>query len=212
MLPDFHSRLALSAIAIHCNWTKSRSSNRVFRHGECCEPAKIPLTPAWVDMRKRHQKTRLTLSSAISGEAIIWIATTCIFLGLYTLRCALEPITVQFHALLTGIVCFALIQALSALDHTSISMCRSTNRCRLKKHKLGGARERSIPLSQIHSALIETSPATAAVKNPRTRVVLITTLGMIPVNDQYRISRSSALTICGDINHFLKSGKDFLIA
>jgi len=163
-------------------------------------------------MSFRHSNTNLTLHSEINTKTLIWLVAAAGLFILYALRCLMETLPPEDHFSLSLIGCFLLTQALFSLDQTSIKLSLEYNRCWLRHHRFGRTREMSVPVTQIHSARTEVNPAPPIGAAPYSRIVLITSIGMIPLNENYSHRLHNAATTCERINQFLDSRDDFLPA
>jgi len=163
-------------------------------------------------MRCQEYSTELTLASRISPSARLWIGACTLVAGLYILRAILQEIPPQDHVALALILCMLLTQAWLNLKPTVVKINLSQNRCWLKHRNFIRLKERSLPVTQIHSAKLEFQSRPDSIDGPFARIVLITSLGMIPVNADYQANTGELRGACDRLNRFLESHQRMLSA
>lgn len=163
-------------------------------------------------MRCQELLTELRLESQLPPKAHLWLCITLFVAGLYLLRSLLQTIPPEDHVAISLVICFFLTQLWFSLEKTSVKLSLHDNRCWLRHHRLGKYDELSLPVSQIHSAKLEYEAKPASDAAPKARITLITSLGMIPINQQYQGNPARLHYACKQINHFLESQPHFLQA
>lgn len=163
-------------------------------------------------MRSHASDTELHLNSALPRSAIVSLCVTGGVALLYILRSWLGDIPPEDHVAIALLLCGLLASTWIAFDQIHVTISLSHNRCWVQRHRLGGTTRTSIPVSQIHSAKPEKRPDPLPGKEEEARIVLITSLGMIPVCEHYFHDFPSTREACETINRFLASQKDFLNA
>lgn len=163
-------------------------------------------------MRCKQYLTELKLDLSFPTHALTWLAAASMFGTLYGLRAIHEFIPPEEHVAFTAILCALLSQVLFNLEQTSLTIRLDENRCWLRHYRFGKKRETSIPVSQIHSAKLEyASGGDRDIVHPA-RIVLITSLGMIPVNEEFQADSLDLDDACRRINGFLASQVRFMLA
>lgn len=132
--------------------------------------------------------------------------------GFYLIRAMTQVIPPEDHVALSAILCTFLLLALINLEQTVLKISLSQNRCWLRHHRLGMLKERSLPVSQIHSAKVEYLTAKGDTDMQFARLVLVTSLGMIPVNEHFQEHPTRMDSACQQINSFLHSQRQYLAA
>ncbi len=163
-------------------------------------------------MRCKQYLTELKLNSSIPTGTIIWFAAASLFGSLYGIRAFAEFIPPEEHLAFCAILCVLLSQVLCTLKQTSLTLRLDENRCWLRHYRFGRKHETSIPVSQIHSAKIEYAGCSNRHVVHNTRIVLVTSLGMIPVNEEYQVDAPDLDDACERINAFLASQTKFMRA
>lgn len=154
----------------------------------------------------------LRMTLPLPASTLIWLGLTIFFASLYLIRVSVDLIPPQDHVALSLILCFLLVQLWLRLEQTRITINLAHGRCRVRHHRMGSYSERSMPVALIHSARLEYNSNSAVTESSPARLVLLTSLGMIPAslyysNKAWRLDRE-----CQRINHFLKSNERFLHA
>jgi len=163
-------------------------------------------------MHFQDRITEFKLASPLPGRALAWLYVSILFAGLYGLRALIKDIPPQDHIALSFILCSMLLQAWFYLRQTRLRISLAHNRCWLRHHHLGHFREQSLPVSQIHSAKLEFDQSQKGTDTLSARIVLVTSLGMIPVNQTYSRKAWVLEQACNHINHFLESQNQYLKA
>lgn len=163
-------------------------------------------------MRCKQYLTELKLDSTIPTGAIIWLAAATMFGSLYAIRAINQFIPPEENLAYSAILCVLLCQALFSLKKTSLTIRLDENRCWLRHYRFGRKHETSIPISHIHSAKLEYAGCSNRHVVHNTRIVLITSLGMIPVNEEYQVHAPDLDDACQRINDFLASQVKFMRA
>lgn len=156
-------------------------------------------------MHTHNDKTELNIVSPLTRCALGWLYSSILVACLYAVRVMVEEIPPQDHLALSFILCFLLIQTWFRLDRTRLRISLPHNRCWLHHHHLGLTREQSLPVSQIHSARLEYSDLQKSTDTNYARIVLVTSLGMIPASLNYSDKAWKLDQTCSYINHFLES-------
>lgn len=157
-------------------------------------------------MRMIESATELQLRSALPRAMVFWLAITALVCVLYITRCLHDDVPPQDHVALAFILCFLLTQAWLKLEQNTLRIDLSFNRCWLYQHRFCFSRVQSLPVSQIHSARVENASHTLS------RVVLVTSSGMIPLSEGYSRANSDVIETTEHINRFLQSQCQFLPA
>ena len=162
-------------------------------------------------MRVATQATELNLSSPLSRSVIVSLAGTGFLALLYIFRSYISDIPPQDHIALSILLCMLLLNTWRMIDLIHVKFSLSHNRCWVSRYRFCTTQRKSVPVSQIHSARLDMCP------NPETpahssRIVLVTSMGMLPVCDHYFLDVASTKALCLDINNFLASQNDFLAA
>lgn len=165
-----------------------------------------------VFMHTQHSLTEITIASPLTRHALGWIYTSLMVASAYLVRALIEDIPPQDHLALSIILCFLLIQSWIHLEQTRLRISLPHNRCWLRHRHLGIIKEQSIPVSQIHSARLEYSDAARHAKGQYARIVLVTSLGMIPASLTYSDKPWRLDQTCIHINQFLDSQKQLFQA
>jgi|GEM_PF-3611758 len=163
-------------------------------------------------MRCRTFLTELKLDSYLPPKMQLWLAASLFVAVLYVLRTLIETIAPQDHLAISLILCFLLVQTWLSFEKTSVKISLPDNRCWLRHHRPGTYQERSLPVSQIHSAKLQYKEFSCPDIQPHARIALITSLGMIPVNEQYQRNPAQLLNACQEINCLLESQPRFFRA
>ncbi|MFK7994267.1 MAG: hypothetical protein AB8B87_09020 [Granulosicoccus sp.] len=145
-------------------------------------------------------------------RALAWLTVSILVSGLYMFRVLIEEIPPQDHVALSFIVCFLLTQTALHLEQTRLRISLPHNRCWLRHHHLGKVREQSLPVTQIHSARLEYSDGQQDLESLNARIVLVTSLGMIPVSHKHTHKAWVLDRTCNHINHFLESKQKYFQA
>lgn len=163
-------------------------------------------------MHCSEHPTDLKLQSSLPKGALVWLGITLFFTSLYVIRASMDVIPPEDHIALSLILCFLLSQLLMNVEQTVLKISLPYNRAWLQHHRFGRRDERSLPVSQIHSARVEYSDTPQNGTPDCARIVLITALGMIPVNEKYQTNPVQLGKNCQQINSFLESQKLFFEA
>ena len=156
--------------------------------------------------------TELTLQSQLPPRARLWLCITLFLSGMYLFRTLIQTIPPEDHVAIALIICFLLTQFWFSIERTSIKISLPHNRCWLSYHRLGKSHELSLPISQIHSAQLQFEEKPTPGTTPNARITLVTSLGMIPVSQQYQGNPARLHANCEQINCFLESRMRFLEA
>lgn len=163
-------------------------------------------------MRLTDNITELRMTLPLPRSTLMWFGISAFFTSLYIIRSSIELIPPQDHVALSLILCFLLGQSWLHLEQTRIRINLPHNRCRVRHHRMGVFSERSLPVSQIHSARVEFDSASAGTASPPARMVLVTSLGMIPASLYYSDKLWHLDKECQLINGFLESSELFFHA
>ncbi len=163
-------------------------------------------------MHCRKHSTDLTLQSPLPKVAIVWFGITLFIALLYCIRATIEIIPPQDHFALSIVLCFLLGQVLISMEQTVLKISLPYNRAWLKHHRFCNHHERSLPVSQIHSARLEYSKNPQEGADDCARIVLVTALGMIPVTEEYEKKTVRLRQTCTQINRFLESQTQYFTA
>lgn len=163
-------------------------------------------------MRAYASGTDLQLNSALPRSAQICLGVTGAIASMYLLRSILSDIPPQDHVAISLLLCGLLLIFWALIDQVQVTISLSYNRCWVQRHRFGNTTHTSFPVSQIHSAKAEKHPDPMPGREQESRIVLVTSLGMIPVGDSYSHDWPSTHAACETINHFLASQDDFLNA
>lgn len=163
-------------------------------------------------MRCNAYLTGMTLASPIPKPALIWMGIALGLAGLYALRALLTEIPPQDHVALSLVLCALLLQVGINLERYVLKISLSENRCWVYHHRAGACNVRSLPVSAIHSACLEMQPRNNTLNPELGRLVLITSLGMIPIGEKYLQKSNLLEQTCQQINDFLASRDRYLHA
>ena len=163
-------------------------------------------------MHTQYNNTEFNIASPLTRRALGWLYASGLVASLYLIRVLIEEIPPQDHLALSFIVCGLLVQTWFHLEQTCLKISLPYNRCWLRHHHLGKTREQSLPVSQIHSARLEYSDVQQHSDIRYARIVLVTSLGMIPASRNYSDKAWLLDQDCNHINHFLESQKLFFQA
>ncbi|MFK7859532.1 MAG: hypothetical protein AB8B64_11935 [Granulosicoccus sp.] len=158
-------------------------------------------------MPAQDRITEFTMMSPLPGKALVWLYAFFLIASLYIVRALIEDIPPQDHVALSFILCFLLTQVWCRLEQTRLRISLPYNRCWLRHHHLGKYKEQSLPVSQIHSAKLEYDDSQTSSNGGSARIVLVTSLGMIPVSLTYSEKARLLDQSCHHINCFLESQK-----
>jgi len=156
--------------------------------------------------------TQLKLSSPLPRSALAWLAITALIAGLYIWRASIEFIPPEDHVALSIILCCLLTQLWMQVEQTRVTISLPHNRCWLRHHRMGRYTEKSLPVSQIHSARIEHADTPIYGDIYPARIVLVTSLGMIPASTYYPDKPRLLYNTCTRINTFLGSNESYFHA
>ncbi len=171
------------------------------------EPVQVDVT-----MHCREYPTDLKLHSPLPRIAKIWLGVALFIASLYIVRASIEVIPPEDHFALSVLLCFLLGQVLLSIEQSVLKISLPYNRAWLHHRSFGRYHERSLPVSQIHSARLEFSKKPHDDAPDTARIVLVTALGMIPVSEKYQKNPKHLGTICRQINSFLESQEGLLKA
>jgi len=160
----------------------------------------------------REYSTELTLASRLSTHACAWLAVCAVVASLYLVRTFIDDVPPQDHVALALILCVLLTQAWISMEQIVVKISLAHNRCWLRQRRFIRQSERSLPATQIHSAKLEYQDNQIEANAPLARIVLITSLGMIPVSSDYRSETRDLLSACERINRFLRTQHSLLPA
>ena len=163
-------------------------------------------------MRCREYLTELELESSLPRTAWVWLSVTMLLASLYLLRAMTQDIPPEDHVALSLLLCTFLTLVWLNLKQTVLKFSLPENRCWLRHHRCGTSRELSLPVSQIHSAKAEYQSANGDAQTQLGRIVLITSLGMIPVSEYFEENPTLLDRACQQINRFLQSQEQYLTA
>lgn len=163
-------------------------------------------------MRCREYLTELKLESPLPQTAMLWLAVTLLLAALYISRMFVDIIPPEDHVAIALLLCIFLTQVWVNLEQIVVEISLPNNRCWLRHHRMGKLRERSLPVSQIHSARMEYEQTENVTQAQSARIVLVTSLGMIPVSEHYQTDATLLERACGQINSFLQSQQRYLQA
>jgi hypothetical protein len=163
-------------------------------------------------MRCRTFLTELKLESHLPPKMQLWLAASLFVAVLYVLRTLIENIAPQDHLAISTVLCLLLTQTWLSFEKTSLKISLPDNRCWLRHHQPGKYNERSLPVSQIHSARLQYQEFSCPDEPAHARITLVTSLGMIPVNEQYQRNPAQLQDACQKINGLLQSQTRFFCA
>ncbi|MFK8082046.1 MAG: hypothetical protein AB8B97_17300 [Granulosicoccus sp.] len=163
-------------------------------------------------MHLQDRITEFTMASPLPRQALAWLYASIFFASLYVLRALIEEIPPLDRIALSFILCFLLIQTGFSLRQTRLRISLPHNRCWLRHHHLGQFKEQSLPVSQIHSAKLEFEELQGGTDTRSARIVLVTSLGMIPVDQGFSDKAKLLGLTCENINYFLNSQNEYLQA
>lgn len=161
---------------------------------------------------RQNLVTELKLESPLPSKSRLWLCITLLLSSLYLYRNHIQTIPPEDHVAIALFVCFLLTQFWISIEKTSIEISLSNNRCWLRYHRLGRSHALSLPASQIHSATLEYEESPTHTTAPNARIALVTSLGMIPVNQDYQENPQRLHDACERINRFLQSQTQLLQA
>ena len=163
-------------------------------------------------MRCREYLTELELELSLPRLAWAWLSVSMLIGSLYLIRAITQDIPPEDHVALSLLLCTFLALVWMNLEQTVLKFSLPENRCWLRHHRHGTLKERSLPVSQIHSVKVEYQSASAYPHTQLGRIVLITSLGMIPVSEHFQENPTLLDSACRQINSFLQSQQQFLTA
>lgn len=163
-------------------------------------------------MRCREYLTELEMESSLPRTAWGWLTLALLLAGMYLLRAMIQDIPPEDHLALSLLLCTFLALVWINLEQTVLKFSLPENRCWLRHHRCGMLKERSLPVSQIHSARVEYQSTSGNADTQLARLVLVTSLGMIPVSEHYQENPALMDGACHQINSFLQSQQLYLTA
>lgn len=163
-------------------------------------------------MRCKAYLTGMTLASPIPKPALIWLGITLALGSLYGFRALLTEIPPQDHVALSLLLCALLTQVGMSLERYMLKLSLTENRCWVSHHRAGSRSVRSLPISVIHSACLEMHQSNRSEHSGLGRIVLITSLGMIPISEKYQANLTLLEKTCQQINDFLATKDRYLYA
>ena len=163
-------------------------------------------------MRYREYLTELELESSLPRTAWAWLSVTVLLASMYLLRAMTQDIPPEDHVALSLLLCTFLALVWINLEQTVLTFSLPENRCWLRHHRCGTLKERSLPVSAIHSAQVEYRSISENARQQPGRIVLVTSLGMIPVSEHFQENPAPLDRACLQINSFLQSQQQYLAA
>ena len=136
-------------------------------------------------MRAEESATELRLQSGLPKPAALRLGIALGLLMMYAGRAVTETIPPQDHIALSLLICGALISAWTHLDRLYVTFSLTHDRCWMTRRRFVSTSRQSIPVTQIHSARTEPCEADVPSNKPRARVVLLTSMGKIALEERY---------------------------
>lgn len=163
-------------------------------------------------MRSQDSITEVHLNSAWTRSAMVSVWIAGVIALHYLLRIVMADIPFQDHVMLLSIIGVLLASAWATIDQVSVRISLAQDCCWVRHHRFGATRQRSIPVTQIHSARTELCPDPEPGIKPKARIVLITSLGKIPVCEPYFLDHMYTQLQCETINQLLGTQSNCLAA
>lgn len=155
-------------------------------------------------MYRRNDATELELRAPLPRDSLLWLAVALFIASVYGFRGLVDDIPPQDHVALAMIQIVILTQVWITLEQNILKISLSEKRAWVQHHRMGRRYERSLPLSVIHSARLEyDDQAPTGAKRPA-RIVLVTSLGMIPMSGKFNSDLDHLQQSLEEINTFLQ--------
>ncbi|MFK7891709.1 MAG: hypothetical protein AB8B63_12915 [Granulosicoccus sp.] len=163
-------------------------------------------------MYDQNDVTELKLRAPLPRDSLLWLAAVLLIAVIYGFRGLVDDIPPQDHVALAMILIVMLTQVLITLEQNILIISLSKKRAWVMHHQMGRRYERSLPLSVIHSAQLQFDDKVTAEAGSTARIVLVTSLGMIPMSGKFNSYLNHLQQSSEKINAFLKLQERYLSA